>query len=355
MDIVNDKEYARVLTSRKIQKEFTSYICKNVKNKKKKQKCISEFKNILERMMISMANSPNKTSDPVYRNCDLRHVYVKKAIDEMVDKRKFSNLNLTKNIAIDIFNNIIKPHIHDFIITSQFPDTNIKHMIITKDKIIYKNIVMPVTRTILAVLRRYKKQHVLAMMLRYASILVMGQQWGVPPSQYDLLYKKYNVRYEGFASPLNSRLMGKKDAKFCSLFKDTDKHFGSLGPFFNVNMLKPNGIKENPINWTVNPPYVDSILVASAKKVHKTCINADKANIEFMAFFIMPGWEDSECYKILDNSRFKRRKFKFIRDTYFYEYQNKNIIGKFTSYVFILDTYKTTIDYTNICAGMMLK
>lgn len=101
---------------------------------------------------------------------------------------------------------------------------------------------------------------VLRSALRYASIYAETRHIGPPQKVYDLFYD-WGVRNEGFASPFNARLLGKSEAQFYSLFKDTDEIFGSAGSFFNLN--KPT----NPGHWCLDPPFttelmtkVDSIL-----------------------------------------------------------------------------------------------
>lgn len=356
-----DREFARVRVSKQIDTKFTTMFCANTTRRQQK-KCVYEAKNILERFLLSMSNSSATSTDPVYKKCDLRNAYVKKLIHEIVEKKAFTSSTsspIPLSTAKQMFHATIKPSMDSFLNVVTFPTVRTHKTSLTDTDIIFtyedQTIVMPVSRSILNVLRAFDKTRVSAMMLRYSSILVRGQQWGVSQRQYNDLYTTFGIHYEGFASPLNSRLMGKPDAKFCSLFMDTDRYFGSMGPFFEVDMLRPTGKQQTAVHWTVNPPYVDDILVRSAKKVHQTCLEAARSTTtKFMAFFIMPGWIDSKCYEILHNSRFKRQEIKLLPRTYVYEYQNKWIVATFTSYVFVLDTYDDKKDYTHICKQMRL-
>lgn len=101
---------------------------------------------------------------------------------------------------------------------------------------------------------------VLRSALRYASIYAETRHIGPPQKVYDMFYD-WGIRNEGFASPFNARLLGKPEAQFHSLFKDTDRIFGSAGSFFNLDQ------PENSGHWCLDPPFttelmtkVDSIL-----------------------------------------------------------------------------------------------
>jgi len=90
--------------------------------------------------------------------------------------------------------------------------------------------------------------------LRYATIYAKTRHIGPPQKAYDLFYD-WGVRNEGFASPFNARLLGKPNAQFHSLFKDTDEIFGSAGSFFTI---------ENPTNnsgyWCLDPPFTKELM-----------------------------------------------------------------------------------------------
>lgn len=94
---------------------------------------------------------------------------------------------------------------------------------------------------------------VLRSALRYASIYAETRHIGPPQKVYDLFYD-WGIRNEGFASPFNARLLGKPDAQFYSLFKDTDEIFGSAGSFFKLR--RP----ENPGHWCLDPPFTSEIM-----------------------------------------------------------------------------------------------
>lgn len=89
--------------------------------------------------------------------------------------------------------------------------------------------------------------------LRYASIYAETRHIGPPQKVYDMFYD-WGIRNEGFASPFNARLLGKKNAQFYSLFKDTDEVFGSGGSFFDLKAPK------NPGHWCLDPPFTKELM-----------------------------------------------------------------------------------------------
>ncbi len=153
-------------------------------------------------------------------------------------------------------------------------------------------------------------EDVLRMVLRYEVILGRGQQWGLPQAHSDALYDRLGVRNEGFASPLNSRLLGKPGGKFCSLFPDTDAIFGSLGGFFQVRF------GEHPGNWQVNPVFIASMMDASADKVLAELTEAAEAKKVLLVVFLMPAWEDTHCYAALSDSPFRVAEVRLPRNRY---------------------------------------
>lgn len=337
-------EYARYRCSRNILKKFLKTMSTGTKESR------YELRKILERILMGMANiNPNT----VYVRMSVRHKLIRQAMVELMSKPTIKSSicwlqQKVKEIVLEPTKLFLTIRTHHKLPVSPSKLTYVNNTIC------YHRIKLPVTERCLTYLKTFPNSTVLRMVLRYASVLPGGQHWGVGLEMYEHLYNKYGIRFEGFATPLNSRLMGRPDAYFCSMFKDTDTPFGSLGTFFKVNMINPTkrSSNNNKIAWTVNPPYIDHIMTKSARKVHKACIEADKNGIELMVFFIMPGWTDSTCYDILSKSKYKRKEVKLFKGKHKYEYQNKQIVARFNSYVFVLDTMKKTVDYSDICCKM---
>ena len=61
-----------------------------------------------------------------------------------------------------------------------------------------------------------------------------GEGWhkAVPDAAMQHLQSTFRVSLECFASPFNARL-----SLFCSLYRDTDVPFGSLGSFFDLDLV----------------------------------------------------------------------------------------------------------------------
>ncbi len=133
----------------------------------------------------------------------------------------------------------------------------------------------------------------LKVLLRYAALGAYSSSWGIPFNAARRLHKNYEVEIEGFASPLNSRLMG-LDGVFCSLFPDVDKPFGSIGSFFKVGQTAKGGA------WMINPPYIEDILLQAAEIVLERAAKEK----DYEAYFMAPVWNDCKAYKMLESSSY---------------------------------------------------
>lgn len=293
-----------------VLKEIQSKLCHH-----NNKKCHYEIKNILERFLISKniekAHSEFKEKSWLFfKNVDLKTI-----VDNTFDKLENPKIKYTKVDLDEIQLNRFRMYPSNF-------------------KILQKGIRDG----------KWSEADVKIMILRYESHLIGSQQWSIPQKQYDYLHKKYNAQYEAFASPLNSRLMGK--GKFCSMFYDTDKKFGSLGDFFKVDM-----IQGDYTCWVLNPPFIESFMVLSFKKQFESIKKAKKQGKDLVIFGIMPAWKDSEAYKMLE----KYKDLKFIetleKNTYFYE-GVKPITANFSSIAYVLSTLDD--DYSNAFSKMKL-
>lgn len=192
-------------------------------------------------------------------------------------------------------------------------------------------------------LRKYgSNEEIAACAMRYSSIVSGGQQWNIPRAVYKILVEKYGVRLEGFASPINSQLLRFRpkypDIRFCSLFPDVDKPFGSIGSFFDCDL---RGIVS-----TVNPPYVLDIMNQTAKKAVADLETSTPTRV----FMTVPNWTDAEYYNILSNSKHLEAKLVHNPGEYYYEDSNNNdkrVIARFASTLFVLSNM-TPNDYEDI-------
>lgn len=145
--------------------------------------------------------------------------------------------------------------------------------------------------------------------LRYACILQQAQQWSNPSMFYDMLVKKYNASIEGFASPLNTRIiLCSQTAKFCSLFPDVDEPFGSIGSFFDQDFVGKV--------VTVCPPYTVYIFDAILDKIKQQIKKAEEQQQPILFIFGLADWKDVPLLDFLESSEYVKYKFVTKRNEY---------------------------------------
>jgi 16S rRNA G966 N2-methylase RsmD len=291
-----------------------------------------EMINCLERFLIS-----------VYNNPDNNKINIDKLAEELVSKNIISKqyIEFYKkeiNTVIDNIKGKIPPKKIEF--TKIYPPSLGNNTISYKD-FSYDLNTLETDRV--KFLFNQGNENVLLMLLRYDSCLSAGQQWSCPQSFFDDIYNNYNIRYEGFASPLNSRLMLKEGTKFCSLFPDVDAIFGSIGDFFKTTENK---------NWLVNPPFVESILERASLKSIELSKGSDK-NSEIVVIFVMPNWTDSKAYKNLNESKQMVYKEYLQANTYNYQKGKELIRANFPSMIFVLSNKKG--NYSDITKNWRIK
>lgn len=128
-------------------------------------------------------------------------------------------------------------------------------VIVTQNTIKYRDITVNLDDRLKYLLQMNTKEHLMLMILRYFSFGITGHHCAIPINIYKYCVNKLNVKAEGFASPLNSKLIGIKDTIYCTLFNDTDKYYGSVGPFSYKKL-----VKYCDKNWLINPPYMPNIM-----------------------------------------------------------------------------------------------
>ena len=236
------------------------------------------------------------------------------------------------------------------------------------------SIKIPMSKQRYDALQSYEKEPLTCMFLRYSTLLNRGQQWALPHSQFKHLAEHYDVNHEGFASPLNSGILSlNTHGKFCSLFKDTDEVFGSIGGFFDQTMYtdpvdlvsleklnideKKEKVKEPlppPKHWVVNPPFIISVMSRTTDKILRELESASVLNVNCMVVYILPSWTDFEGYTRIQNSKFLKYTQHMEKKKHFYEHMGDRKIVNAKSKIFVLDTYEEKKDYTNIAAPMVL-
>lgn len=316
-----------------------------------------EYLNCIERWLILNANSTTRREHKA-ANEKLKQELIEKDIPAQVYKDVIAH----GSAHVDHVRNInVSVHIkkgYTFSVHVQYTGPIKKKRLYTEVKLSHHKF---------NELIRYPKTDLVLLIIRYGSLLSRGQQWATPKAQFDHLYENYGVRYEGFASPLNSGLSDRKDAHFCSLFS-TDKTFGSIGNFFeqklytediqaDLKKLKIEDVHNASDNkhWLINPPYIEPIMNRVSDKIIEDICYAMDHNLGVMVAYVIPVWEDFSGYQKILNSPYTRYIQIMDKKKHYYEHQGKRKIVSFRSAIFVLDSYDTEIDYTNIAVPMILK
>lgn len=316
-----------------------------------------EVRNITERWLMAMANLPKVHPEDleIYKRLDARSAVHLKAASEIWEKRYASALAE----AEDAFERVVALVNKRLAEAAQLPPAPVPSLqagILT---------VGPLKYTVTARFKRvlaaagYVAENgpanaaalniAAAIVLRYEAALAGSQHWGVPQAHANILYDTFGVSGEGFASPLNSRFIGKPGAVFCSAFPDTDGPVGSVGSFFEQDLAGRD--------WLINPPYIESLMLAAAWHVIG-CMervlaasghgpsnkrSGGAADGGFTVYFIVPSWKDSEAFKLLTDTRFLSASLTLEPRTYKYEApDDQDVLAVFGSTYFALSTHPDT-------------
>ncbi|MES1182106.1 MAG: hypothetical protein ABUL44_04855, partial [Flavobacterium sp.] len=164
------------------------------------------------------------------------------------------------------------------------------------DVIHYRDFQIPIDRRLARLISIGGLQAATRIALRYSIFLSWGQQIGLVQSHYDILYDQFNVRTEWFASPWNSRLLGKPDACFNSLFSDTDGVVGSLGNVFKYDMQQRSN------NFCAAPPCTNELLLMSSQKIIEEMSKFAEKDEMRLIFILYPDWSPPKG-KLLEHDR----------------------------------------------------
>lgn len=271
----------------KLQNEYINFKIRekllNIIESKERKEWNSIIEYILFTRILYSYLKKYKTHDGFYHIDDNEKKYIERDI-------KYYETDKNKKELSDKFINIINNR-EDIKINKQ--DNKIRKI---QNNIIYKDLKFPLDTRLKYLIKRTNKKTVLRMLLRYSGLGISGQHCALPINVYDYLYDNFNIRGEGYSSPLNSKLITKKDTKICTLFYDTDKYFGSVG-IFSSKVL----IKYSNFNWTVNPPYLTNILKYAFNEIVKAIDEIENKN--FMVIFVSPK-NPSDEYNYAKNHKY---------------------------------------------------
>lgn len=124
-------------------------------------------------------------------------------------------------------------------------------------------------------------------LFRYQLLGSNNHQLGVKNEIMVNMNKNYDLNFECFASSINSTF-----SKYCSIYYDVERYFGSVGSFYNLVPKKGT--------FGVNPPYQKDIIETALLKLI-TCLEDAETNKNKLTFIItIPIW-DKEGKKEFNN------------------------------------------------------
>jgi hypothetical protein len=112
-------------------------------------------------------------------------------------------------------------------------------------------------------------------LFRYQLLSSNNNQLAVLPNVLDKMNNDFNLQFECFASAINT-----STNKFCSLYYDIEKYFGSIGSFFNNTF--------NEGCYSFNPPYQKDII---ENGINRLLYFLDESNKNLCFIITIPIWD----------------------------------------------------------------
>jgi hypothetical protein len=313
-----------------------------------------EFHNAIERMLMSMCNSPlynERISEPwtIYYTIAKTDPFINQITREILHKCGVDHYidNIIDYIIYTI-NSFVSMEYPKYLSTAPIR--------IYKKRLTYRQFTITLPASEITKLKRYPSKPMMAMVMRYSAIIIKSQQWAVPSKLVNILYNKYNVRFEAFASPLNNGFGCKKNAEYCSLFL-SDKKFGSIGSIFDINMANPiNHVRLKSVGWLIHPPYIEDIMLKAYKHMMNGFETAVLQGITLFCVFVIPYNPDSNIYKLIRRSHYPFSEIVMNRHTHYYENHGRYINSSFDTVMFIFDQSdnKEISQYSDIINAMFI-
>ena len=114
-----------------------------------------------------------------------------------------------------------------------------------------------------------------AIVFRYQLLGSNNHQLAVLPNIMNSMTQDYNLNFECFASAINSTF-----SRYCSIYYDLEKYFGSIGSFFNITPIKGT--------FGFNPPYQKDIIELGVEKLFNFL---EKSNESLTFIITIPIWD----------------------------------------------------------------
>lgn len=329
-------EYQKYLTTF----DILDYLQNNCKSDYQKY----EAKNILERWLLSGSNNMEKKA--------IDDKMIGELLDKKIAKTKEESELMQQKVRI----------MYDRKYESESNEINYKIEINKSAKFTdlrYGKFTKRIMNDRFEIMEKYGIENILLSALKYKSIISTSQQWHIPFKCYLNYVRNYGVEVEGFASPFNSQIMlykskpdSKQNLRFCSIFPETDKIFGSLGDFFE------NDFQNKTVS--VNPPYILDILNKTSKKCIDECQKAEINGNKVRFYIIMASWKDCQAYEELITSKYLVYTQELLANKHFYMDSNdldkgyqKKILSRFNSTVLVLAHGFDQMNYSKLLVDMI--
>lgn len=291
-----DKEQ---LIEYKIEEEYyLNVLIKKVYNKivysfSKKSSYI--LKNIWERFLLCAAEEAHQSNQYLLNNIHVEDNCAHKFISECANKSLQIDMKLW-NECINMLQNW----------KARFGEEKIEYQPIvdTNNTFIYKKFKKVLNKELYnRLLKLGSRESILWVLLRYDNICDRKYHMMIPRESIDKFIERNEKFIEGYASPLSCQsLMSDKidikNVKYCSLFNDTDKTFGSMGNIHDVQFSEFMGI-----TLLLNPPCIETCLIACVDLICSLLSYANKTNNKIKILLAFPIWKDMNCYKKLLNHK----------------------------------------------------
>ena len=301
-----------------------------------------EAKNALERWLINLANDKQSSDrDPIFS--------LQKLEDNYPPTIKLRSELQEKKIPSDRLSLVLQLG-REYLGLKSYPKVRSCEITVEGVQVGEYKFPLPTERGVLLLTRAQGNNAlVCTMIVRYACLLQRGQQWSIPTPVYRYFVEQHGVTIEGFASPINSRILtlNRADLNFCSLFPDTDAPFGSLGDFFQVDFTGKHIV--------ANPPFVPAVMDRMLLKINESCRQAAAKGGYVRFFVIVPEWikPPAEFYVGLMNSPYCVFDFQLPGGSYYYvDLSGARIAVKFHSHIFILSV-NVEEDYSNLPTSLL--
>ena len=139
-------------------------------------------------------------------------------------------------------------------------------------------------------------EKIFCLLIRYKTFMGNSHQFAMETKFKDILRNEYGINFECFASSINVYY-----DKYCSLFYDIEKDFGSYGSFYLMKYERGFFI--------ANPPYENEMLKLMVEKFIASC----KESKEPLSIsFGLPNWGKYDIFEAMEIVK-KAKETKFIR------------------------------------------